>query len=103
MTRTRSELRFILYAGGIFVCYFIFAMLQEKITRGKYGDGEKFTCTLSLVWVQCLVNYIFAQILMVRNFFCVSVLKPIKITELAFSRKKISQAVKKYWFSKIYT
>ncbi|KAL0902730.1 hypothetical protein ABMA27_000538 [Loxostege sticticalis] len=65
MTRTRSELRFILYAGGIFVCYFIFAMLQEKITRGKYGDGEKFTCTLSLVWVQCVVNYIFAQILMV--------------------------------------
>ncbi|XP_028156322.1 solute carrier family 35 member B1 homolog [Ostrinia furnacalis] len=65
MSRARSEFRFILYAGGIFVCYFIFAMLQEKITRGKYGDGDKFTCTLSLVLVQCIVNYVFAQILMV--------------------------------------
>ncbi|CAG4984274.1 unnamed protein product [Parnassius apollo] len=39
-------------------------MLQEKITRGKYGENEKFTCALSLVLVQCLVNYVFAQILM---------------------------------------
>ncbi|CAG4942565.1 unnamed protein product [Colias eurytheme] len=39
-------------------------MLQEKITRGNYGNNDKFTCTLSLVLVQCIVNYIFAQILM---------------------------------------
>lgn len=67
MSRTRSEFRFILYSAGILVCYFIFGMLQEKITRGKYGDnGDKFTCALSLTLVQCVVNYIFAQILMVR-------------------------------------
>ncbi|CAG9782155.1 unnamed protein product [Diatraea saccharalis] len=64
MTKSRSEFRFILYASGIFFCYFIFGMLQEKITRGKYGDNDRFTCTLSLVLVQCVVNYIFAQILM---------------------------------------
>lgn len=65
MTKNKSEVRFIFYAAGIFVCYFIFGMLQEKITRGKYGDNDKFTCTLSLVLVQCIVNYVFAQILMV--------------------------------------
>ncbi|KAJ0183661.1 hypothetical protein K1T71_000084 [Dendrolimus kikuchii] len=64
MTKT-TEFRFIFYAGGIFMCYFVYGMLQEKVTRGKYGDNDKFTCTLSLVLVQCVVNYIFAQILMV--------------------------------------
>lgn len=69
MFRTRSEFRFILYSAAILGFYFIFGMLQEKITRGKYGDnGEKFTCALSLTLVQCVVNYIFAQILMVRMF-----------------------------------
>ncbi|XP_047544094.1 solute carrier family 35 member B1 homolog [Vanessa atalanta] len=63
MIKHKSEIRFIFYASSIFICYFIFAMLQEKITRGKY-DGEKFTCALSLVLVQCVVNYIFAKILM---------------------------------------
>lgn len=65
MERARSEIRFIFYAGAIFFCYFIFAMLQEKITRSKYGENEQFTYALSLVLVQCVVNYIFAQILMV--------------------------------------
>lgn len=68
MTKTRSEFRFLVYAGAIFVCYFMYGMLQEKITRGKYGENnEKFTCTLSLVLIQCIVNYIFAQILMLSN------------------------------------
>ena len=34
-------------------------------TRGKYGEGdmqEKFTYTLALVCVQCVVNYIYAKI-----------------------------------------
>ncbi|CAK9831264.1 Solute carrier family 35 member B1 homolog [Anthophora retusa] len=49
---------------GIFVCYFHFGMLQEKITRGQYGDeknSEKFTYMFSLVFFQCLVNYLFAK------------------------------------------
>uniref|UniRef100_A0A6M2DEA8 Putative udp-galactose transporter related protein n=1 Tax=Xenopsylla cheopis TaxID=163159 RepID=A0A6M2DEA8_XENCH len=56
--------KFLFYAGGIFVCYFYFGILQEKITRGKYGEGdntEKFKCALALVFVQCVVNYVFAK------------------------------------------
>ncbi|XP_041987510.1 solute carrier family 35 member B1 homolog [Aricia agestis] len=65
MPKTKSEIRFIFYASAIFICYFIFGMLQEKVTRGKYGETDKFTCVLSLVLIQCFVNYVFAQILMV--------------------------------------
>ncbi|XP_031839114.1 solute carrier family 35 member B1 homolog meigo [Nomia melanderi] len=49
---------------GIFVCYFYFAMLQEKITRGQYGDeknSERFTYMFTLVFFQCLVNYLFVK------------------------------------------
>lgn len=54
-------------AIGIFVCYFYYGLLQEKITRGNYGEGEnreKFTCILALVFFQCVVNYIFAKIVL---------------------------------------
>lgn len=64
MVKYEKEIRFIFYSSSIFICYFIFGILQEKITRGKYG-GEIFTCALSLVLIQCLVNFTFAQILMV--------------------------------------
>lgn len=59
--------KFIVAALGIFFSYFYFGILQEKITRGKYGAnedgslGEKFTFTLTLVGVQCLWNWIFAK------------------------------------------
>ena len=43
--------------------------MQEKITRGRYGDalnedgtrGEKFNFSLALVAVQCIFNYMFAK------------------------------------------
>lgn len=61
--------KFAIASVGIFFSYFYFAILQEKITRGKYGKeknedgtvGEKFTFTLILVGVQCLWNWIFAR------------------------------------------
>ncbi|XP_022909056.2 solute carrier family 35 member B1 homolog [Onthophagus taurus] len=65
--------RFIFCAGGIFVSYFYFGILQEKITRGNYpytsvdesglvkNINEKFTFALSLVFIQCLINYLFAK------------------------------------------
>lgn len=65
--------KFLLCAAGIFVSYFYFGILQEKITRGKYSyevtnkDGEKtvvnekYTYALALVFVQCFVNYCFAK------------------------------------------
>lgn len=63
MTSTK-QFKLLFCALGIFVCYFHFGMLQEKITRGQYGDeknSEKFTYMFSLVFFQCLVNYLFAK------------------------------------------
>lgn len=59
--------KFLACALGIFVCYFYYGVLQEKITRGNYGEDEnqeKFTCMLALVFFQCVVNYIFANIVL---------------------------------------
>ncbi|KAJ6633281.1 Solute carrier family 35 member B1 like [Pseudolycoriella hygida] len=59
-----DKTRFVVCALGIFFCYFYFAILQEQITRGKYGDEENrepFTYALTLVGVQCLCNWIFAK------------------------------------------
>ena len=59
--------KFIVCAIGIFVCYFYYGVLQEKITRGSYGEDEnkeKFTCMLALVFFQCVVNYVFAKIVL---------------------------------------
>nr|XP_023025493.1 solute carrier family 35 member B1 homolog [Leptinotarsa decemlineata] len=66
--------KFFLYAGGIFLSYFYFGIVQEKITRGKYPyevveqDGtvstkyEKYTFALTLVFVQCVVNFLVAKV-----------------------------------------
>lgn len=59
--------KFLACAIGIFVCYFYYGVLQEKITRGSYGEDEnkeKFTCMLALVFFQCVVNYVFAKIVL---------------------------------------
>ncbi|XP_071581053.1 solute carrier family 35 member B1 [Temnothorax nylanderi] len=61
MAVTNKHTKLFICAAGIFVCYFYFGMLQEKITRGQYGDGEKFTFMFALVFVQCSVNLIFAK------------------------------------------
>lgn len=69
MVVLNDKTRLIVSSAGIFVSYFIFGMLQEKITRGRYGDeenedgttGERFTFTLALVGVQCLFNWLFAK------------------------------------------
>lgn len=62
-----TNTKFIVCAVGIFVCYFYYGVIQEKITRGSYGEDEnkeKFTCMLALVFFQCVVNYIFAKIVL---------------------------------------
>jgi solute carrier family 35 (UDP-galactose transporter), member B1 len=69
MAALNDKSRLMVSASGIFVSYFIFGMLQEKITRGRYGDeenidgsaGERFTFTLALVGVQCLFNWLFVK------------------------------------------
>lgn len=65
----------IIAALGIFVCYFYFGIIQEKITRGRYGDerqddgthGEQFTYALALVGVLCLCNWIFAKAILIAR------------------------------------
>jgi len=52
------------YAAGIFILYFYYGILQEKITRTTYGDGEKFKYTLALVFSQCVVNAIYAKLML---------------------------------------
>ncbi|GAB1864353.1 Solute carrier family 35 member B1-like protein [Camponotus japonicus] len=67
MAVTNKHSKLLFCAAGIFVCYFYFGMLQEKITRGQYGDREnreKFTYMFALVFVQCLVNYVFAKFIL---------------------------------------
>lgn len=65
--------KFFIYAAGIFVSYFYFGIFQEKITRGKYSydfveengtitvKTEKFTYALTIVIVQCVINFIVAK------------------------------------------
>ncbi|CRK97155.1 CLUMA_CG010552, isoform A [Clunio marinus] len=67
--------RLIISAAGIFISYSIFGVLQEKVTRGRYGDelnedgttGERFTFTLALVGVQCFFNWLFARAILIAN------------------------------------
>ncbi|XP_034947462.1 solute carrier family 35 member B1 [Chelonus insularis] len=64
---SNNSSRLLICAAGIFICYFYFAMLQEKITRGVYGENEnreKFTYMFALVFFQCVVNYLFAKLLL---------------------------------------
>jgi len=64
--RLGSQGKFALCGIGIFVCYFYYGILQERITRGKYGEGEaeeRFTCIMALVAFQCAVNYLYALIM----------------------------------------
>lgn len=53
------RVKFLICTAGIFITFFYYAIIQEKITRGDY-KGEKFTCILSLVFIQCVVNYLYA-------------------------------------------
>ncbi|CAL1278375.1 unnamed protein product [Larinioides sclopetarius] len=63
-SRMSSNKKVFIYAAGIFVCYFYFGILQEKITRSTYGESDKFTYTSTLVFVQCVVNALFAKIML---------------------------------------
>lgn len=65
---------FLFCAGGIFISYFYFGILQEKITKGTYPRdvtneegaievvNEKYTYALALVFILCFINYVFSKI-----------------------------------------
>uniref|UniRef100_A0AAR2KDY9 Solute carrier family 35 member B1 n=1 Tax=Pygocentrus nattereri TaxID=42514 RepID=A0AAR2KDY9_PYGNA len=61
-----EKVRFAVCFCGVFVCYFYYGILQETITRGDYSQGEKkekFRYATTLVFIQCIINAIFARIL----------------------------------------
>jgi len=52
----RKELLLVSIVAGIYVCYMLYAILQEKVTKSEYGpEKEKFTFTFFLLFCQCLV------------------------------------------------
>ncbi|XP_078280648.1 solute carrier family 35 member B1 [Rhinoraja longicauda] len=59
-----DRLRLIFCFLAVFVCYFYYGILQESITRSKYGEQEEsFVYAKSLVFVQCVINAIFAKLI----------------------------------------
>lgn len=61
-----ERVRFAVCFLGVFVCYFYYGILQETITRGHYGDGDKketFRFAQTLVFIQCIINSVFAKLL----------------------------------------
>ncbi len=62
-----SELKLLVCAGGIYASYLTFGVLQEMIFKYRGPQGERFTATLFLLWVQCLVNALFALGFMVAG------------------------------------
>jgi solute carrier family 35 (UDP-galactose transporter), member B1 len=62
-----SELRLLICAGGIYACYLTYGVLQEEIYKFRGPNGEKFTATMFLLLVQCVVNALFAWICMAAN------------------------------------
>jgi len=52
-------------AIGIFFSYLFFGIIQEWITRHKYGENnERFTYTYCLVFVQCVANAIVSKVIL---------------------------------------
>lgn len=63
--QSASNLRLMICVGGVFCCYFVYGLIQEKITRGTFGETkEKFTFAQCLVFTQCVVNAIFAKVML---------------------------------------
>ncbi|XP_014681326.1 PREDICTED: LOW QUALITY PROTEIN: solute carrier family 35 member B1-like [Priapulus caudatus] len=61
-----SRKKLVICFVGIFCCYFYYGIVQETITRGKYVVGdttEKFTYTLCLVFMQCVINGLFSKLI----------------------------------------
>jgi UDP-galactose transporter B1 len=48
--------------GGIFVCFFIFGIYQEKITQQRYGEKDRFVYMQALVFVLFVVNTLVALV-----------------------------------------
>lgn len=59
------EVKLVICVLGIYFCYMSSGMLQEMIILYRTEDGEgRFSSTLFLLWVQCVVNVMFAYVAM---------------------------------------
>lgn len=75
MLMLRQKLKLCGYAIGIFGCFAIFGLLQEKIFRGRYGDeiaadgkpGERYTMPITFGAIQCIFFVLFAKGLLDRD------------------------------------
>lgn len=60
-----ARLKFLTYAAGIGLSYWYYGIIQERITRTKHEPGgEMFTCTMTLVLLQCIFNTLFAKFIL---------------------------------------
>lgn len=65
----KKKLDFLALSVGIFFFYTIWAVLQERVYRGKYGQvvdenghiGETFTFPVAFVAMRCIFSTIFAK------------------------------------------
>lgn len=64
-TAMASPVKLLFYAGGIFIMYFYYGVLQEEITKTEYGPKkEKFVYAQSLLVFSCIMNAVFAKLML---------------------------------------
>ncbi|OQS03560.1 Drug/Metabolite Transporter (DMT) Superfamily [Thraustotheca clavata] len=68
--------------SGIYVCYLSYGIFQEKIFKYRDADGNKFTATLFLLCVQCIMNSLVAY---AATFIWKPVNKAVPLQPFAFS------------------
>uniref|UniRef100_A0A0X3PCI3 Solute carrier family 35 member B1 n=2 Tax=Schistocephalus solidus TaxID=70667 RepID=A0A0X3PCI3_SCHSO len=63
MDRRSESLAFLIFCAlGVFFSYFIYGLLQETITKTRYGLRRiEFTYIKPMLFLQCLINALFAQ------------------------------------------
>ena len=66
-SQPQSGWKLALCFGGIFFSYLVFGILQEKITRGKYENDDRFTFIFMLVFIQCVVNTLVAKAILISK------------------------------------
>ncbi|CAM9806303.1 unnamed protein product, partial [Ectocarpus sp. 12 AP-2014] len=61
-TMTRDEVfrRLVILAVGLNVTFVLWGVLQERILKGEYGDGEHFTYSYGLVFMNRFLGFLFS-------------------------------------------
>eukprot|EP00002_Diphylleia_rotans_P037302 TRINITY_DN8322_c0_g1_i1.p1 TRINITY_DN8322_c0_g1~~TRINITY_DN8322_c0_g1_i1.p1 ORF type:complete len:334 (+),score=45.63 TRINITY_DN8322_c0_g1_i1:59-1060(+) len=63
VAKLERELYLLFLVGGVYAFYFVYGILQEKLTRTSYEpDGERFRFTLTMIFVQCVANTLCAYV-----------------------------------------